>query len=238
MRTITLHGKKAAGRVALVDDEDYDRLVQYRWAVWERVRPGGGTDGPYAVANMTRGDGKQTSVKMHKFLTGYARTDHKDRNGLNNQRSNLRPADHAQNGYNTTASVGGASAYKGVSWHKGGKKWMAELRSDGVGHYLGLFTNEEAAALAYDDAARQRHGEFACFNFPDTAGLEAVRARVAALSPDVKPPQTHCTNDHELTPENSYVYTDHKGMTHKGCRRCRRDSYARWKEKVRAAKSA
>lgn len=167
MKTVPLHGKKAAGRVVLVDDEDYDLVMQYRWYVWEFKREGARTNGPYAVT-VVYGGGSQQSIFMHKLITGYPMTDHVDHDGLNNQRSNLRPATRPQNMHNRQAAIRGASRYKGVCWVKKRGHWRADIRKDGKKVYLGAFATEEAAARAYDDAARVIHGSYALLNFPDS----------------------------------------------------------------------
>lgn len=59
------------------------------------------------------------------------------------------------------------SEFKGVSWSKQGKKWVAMIHGGGTARYLGLYVREEEAALAYDRAARDRFGEHARLNFPD-----------------------------------------------------------------------
>ena len=165
MKTVPLHGKVAAGRVTLVDDEDYELVMQYRWNVKEEVR-NGLPHGPYAVTSY-RVAGKIHILLMHKLITGWPRTDHVDHDGLNNQRSNLRPATNAQNQQNSR-SGSGTSRYKGVCWAKRERKWRAVIRPDGVQRYLGYFDVEEDAARAYDAAALEIYGEYACVNFPDS----------------------------------------------------------------------
>lgn len=169
MKTITLGGTKAAGRVALVDDEDYELVMQHKWHVDERRLPSGRIKGPYAVATTYPG-GRRTNVKMHKLITGWPQTDHINHNGLDNRRENLREASNSQNAYNQRPQIGRASAFKGVRWHPqtggaAGGRWMAAIQSNGVVHHLGHFLSEEEAALAYDAAARELHGEFAYTNF-------------------------------------------------------------------------
>jgi hypothetical protein len=167
MRTVRLGGKIAAGRVALVDDEDYDLVMQYTWHVLEEIR-GARTYGPYARTNVYLG-GRRRTIGMHKLITGWPQTDHADRNGLNNQRSNLRPATTIQNTHNQRPQTGRSSAFKGVRWHPGkterGGRWAAAIKLNGTVHYLGHFLSEEDAARAYDAAARELHGEFAYTNF-------------------------------------------------------------------------
>jgi hypothetical protein len=60
----------------------------------------------------------------------------------------------------------GTSKYKGVSWYSRGKKWVAVVQFNKKRHHLGYFTDEIAAAKAYDKKAKVLHGEFACLNFP------------------------------------------------------------------------
>ena len=168
MKTVPLGGKKAAGRVALVDDGDYDLVMQYRWHVSEFPRPRAGRSrGPYAHAT-TYPEGRRTTISMHALISRYPQTDHKDHNGLNNQRSNLRPATDVQNSANRLPQLERSSAFKGVRWRKyrnGGGCWRASIMSNGVVYRLGHFAVEEDAARAYDAAARRLSGEFAYTNF-------------------------------------------------------------------------
>lgn len=166
MKTVPLHGKKAAGRVALVDDADYELVMAYRWRVIEEARPGR-TRGPYVITTAGHGSKNRVTLSMHKLITGWPLTDHKDHDGLNNQRSNLRPATGSQNSGNQRAQNGRTSKYKGVSMCSQTKKWLAQISVQGRGTNLGRFAAEEDAARAYDAAARIAWGEFACTNFPD-----------------------------------------------------------------------
>lgn len=164
MRTVPLGGKKAAGRVAVVDDEDYDLVMQYRWWAWERAQGERRPYGPYA-----QGGPAGHRVYMHTLITGYARTDHVNHNGLDNRRSNLRDASVAQNNHNQRPRRTGSSSYKGVTWHRGAHKWQASIKVDGRTTYLGLFASEKDAALAYDQAALRAYGEYAFINLGGAA---------------------------------------------------------------------
>lgn len=103
---------------------------------------------------------------MHRQILGLTDpkifTDHKDHNGLNNQRSNLRIATHGQNMANKSPS--GKSKYMGVSWNKNDKKWRSQIRKNRVTIYLGSYINEIDAAIAYNNKAVEVHGEFANLN--------------------------------------------------------------------------
>ena len=92
------------------------------------------------------------------------RLDHRDRNPSNNRLSNLRVSTHMENQRNRGRQANNVSGYKGVIWHSG--KWLAKICADGRHYNLGRFTFIEDAARAYDEAAYQHHGEFACVNFP------------------------------------------------------------------------
>jgi hypothetical protein len=171
LRTVPLHGKIAAGRVALVDDEDYDFVMQHRWNVWELPpKPGKGEsrrrrEGPYAFTGIKLADGRKSTLRMHILIMGQPGIDHIDHDGLNNQRSNLRIATPGESARNQRKQPNAKFRFKGVTLRA--HKWYAKIMADGEIVNLGSFFTEEAAARAYDAAARELHGEFACLNFPE-----------------------------------------------------------------------
>jgi hypothetical protein len=155
--------KLTQGYVALVDNEDYQRVSQFKWYAQKKYRKDGSLLNVYAERKTPRkhGSKKQGVMKMHRFLLRVTdpetRVDHKDHNGLHNWRTNLRKANAAQNAQNCRVSTRNKSGLKGVS--KKGSKWRAQIMLP-----LGFFSNKRDAARAYDKAARKMFGEFACLN--------------------------------------------------------------------------
>lgn len=103
---------------------------------------------------------------MHRLIfslkwTPTTEIDHKNGNGLDNRRENLRIATRSQNAANRFKR-GGSSKFKGVCI--AGKRWKAGIRQDGKSYHLGTFDTEEEAALAYNASATIRFGEFARLN--------------------------------------------------------------------------
>lgn len=153
------------GYVALVDDEDFERVSAHKW----RAHVISKTPNVlvYAVRSLTRIERKRKHIYMHHFILGAkALTDHLDDNGLNNQRENLRPATYSQNIANARKRGGCASPYRGVGWRKDIQKWTARITKDGVEYRVGYFREECDAALAYNLKAYELFGEFARFNEP------------------------------------------------------------------------
>jgi len=145
-------------KVALVDDDDYNWLSRWRW---HACRYGGLW---YAMRN-SRENGKWRKILMHRVILGdkvAEITDHKDRNGLNNQRSNLRPCTRSQNTANSQRKS--RAGFKGVE-QKSRNRWRAMIGIKEGRKNLGSFKSPEEAAKAYDEAAIERYGEFAILNF-------------------------------------------------------------------------
>jgi hypothetical protein len=159
------------GQVALVDDADYEWLSAFNWYAWRR--PGGTF---YALRKVRDPRGGWTNLRMHRaILPDGPETDHRNRNSLDNQRHNLRPATRSQNMANIGRPKTSTSGFKGVGWHKASGKWAAHICVEQHQHHLGLFSDAEAAARAYDKAAIESFGEFACLNFPDRQTNERHR---------------------------------------------------------------
>lgn len=164
---MTVEIQLTRGSVALVDDADAHLVLPFTWRAESRGEV------LYAVHSVPVGS--PVSRYMHKLITGFDRTDHANGNGLDNRRTNLRRANHAQNAGNSTAHRDGASRFKGVTWHAQRRRWTARIASGGRYLYLGLFDDDAAAARAYDERARELFGEFAAVNFPRPGERSALR---------------------------------------------------------------
>lgn len=139
---------------AIVDDEDYERLSQWKWCF----------DGRYAVR---WGNGGKR-VYMHREVSQTPpnmNTDHSNRNKLDNRKHNLRHCLDSQNSMNVSVRKNSASGFKGVQKCVGCDRWAAKISVGKKLIYLGIFKSPVEAAMAYDDAARKYGGEFAKTNF-------------------------------------------------------------------------
>ena len=148
VKTITLRH----GQVVLLDDEDYEWLIKFRWH--------------YATNGYIKM--KDTRILMHRFIMGVqdnpnAYVDHINHNPSDNRRSNLRLCTQKQNAANKSPRKNSTSKYLGVCKIKGW--WVAQIRMNGATKCLGRFMDESDAAKAYDTAAKELYGEFANLNF-------------------------------------------------------------------------
>lgn len=158
MKTIPL----TKGKVALVDDEDYEQLIRHKW---HAIQPH-----PNGTFYAARRDGERgwRYTYMHNALVGEVGVDHRNNNGLDNQRANIRKATAQQNGMNQRLQSRKARGFKGVirasKASRMDHKWMAYITRDGRRQYLGYFDSPKAAAQAYDGKAVELFGEFAKTN--------------------------------------------------------------------------
>lgn len=154
MKTIPI----SRGKQALVDDQDYAALSPFKWTAQRRKY----------TFHAARYEGKKY-VYMHRLImqaeTG-VEIDHKDGNGLNNQRDNLRNATRSQNvrGFRG-GRINKTSKYRGVYFQRNANKWRASIKLEDKRLHLGLFESEFSAALAYDKKCRKLFGPFASPNF-------------------------------------------------------------------------
>lgn len=149
------------GKIAIVDDEDYQGLSQYKWCAAK-------LHGIFYAVRAVRGENKK-HILMHREILGLTKgdgkqTDHHNHNSLDNRKCNIRICSNRQNQQNRHKKRG-CSQYKGVSWYKRDKKWFAQIKVNSQKIHLGCFNNQIDAAKAYDKKAKELFGEFACTNF-------------------------------------------------------------------------
>lgn len=160
--------------MALVDDEDYDYLMQFKWHV---IPHKNGTNF-YAARGYRKEDGKKSTMLLHRELlnpvaffreAGGIEVDHINGDPLDNRRCNLRIVTKTENNRNRSKSphLKTSSRFKGVSFHKRTGLWQAYIKTNDQMNRLGYFADETAAARAYDEGAKRLHGKFAKLNFPE-----------------------------------------------------------------------
>lgn len=144
------------GKVAIVDDEDYEWLMQWRWSY----------DGRVAFRGGRKYEGRK-NISMHRVITNAQPNqdvDHINGDPLDNRKANLRCCAHAENQRNRKKQAGTASTYKGVWWRKDVQRWAAGIMINQKQIHLGFFDSELDAARAYNSAALKYFGEFARLN--------------------------------------------------------------------------
>lgn len=152
MKYITL----TQGKRAIVDNEDFDNLNKQKWCITKGVV----TDYAYCKKG-----GK--AIYMHRVIMGATKgieIDHRNHNGLDNRKSNLRPCTHGQHQRTRRPYKGTSSKYKGVSWSKPAKKWRVMIWFHNKPVYIGAYTDEKEAARVYNENAKELFGEFAWLN--------------------------------------------------------------------------
>lgn len=141
MQEIALSGRLGSGRVAIVDDEDYDRLARFRW--W--LQRG------YAVRHPA-GAKSGLLLGMHRDVMGLGygdpeEVDHRRGDTLDNRKANLRICTTAENQQNRQSGYG-TSGFRGVYWNAARQLWQAQVKHMGRTTCAGRFTDELEAARA------------------------------------------------------------------------------------------
>jgi hypothetical protein len=142
------------GLFAQVDDEDYEELSRTKWSLLVS-----GSGGKYGT-NFALG-------LLHRHIMGAPEgsvVDHRNGDGLDCRRENMRICSSAENSRNRKRRVDCSSGFKGVCYRPRLGRWVAEIHAHGHRHYLGVFSTPEGAAAAYDAKAIELHGEFAKTN--------------------------------------------------------------------------
>lgn len=143
------------GGTALCDIADAELVRQYRWYLSTHK------DRRYALTWL-----KGESISMHRLLLpGVAEVDHRNGDGLDNRRNNLRACTRSQNMANASYRRG-VSGYRGVTRYR--RRWRAQITVNRKCHHVGTYDTPEEAARAYDARALEAFGEFASLNFPQS----------------------------------------------------------------------
>lgn len=166
---ITATRRDGTKHTIVFDRADADVILTHTWSIKR-----GSSGVLYAITSRQRPDGRWTWVSMHRLLMGVPGVDHINHDGLDNRRANLRPVNQRQNGANERPRRGGTSVYKGVSWDATSQRWRAQIQDGTRKRNLGRYDTQEAAARAYDVAAREQRGDYACINFPDQHTQEEI----------------------------------------------------------------
>ena len=149
-----------------MSNRDFKKISQFKWHAEIRRKKDGTIYTVYA-AHTFHGEVGKPVVRMHRFILGIYNSeldvDHKDNDGLNNQRSNLRIT-KGQNTHNSRLRADNTSGFKGVSLYKPTGKWRAGITFEGRAINLGYFPTPEAAAKRYDQQALYFFGMFALTN--------------------------------------------------------------------------
>ena len=148
---------------AIVDDDMFGHLNQWKWsAIWVSR-----TKKFYVLRTIYLENKKVKSILMHREVMrtpeGFE-TDHINGNTLDNRKQNLRIATRSQNAINSPKRTNNSSGFKGVHWHKAGRKWSAQITLNKKIMHLGSFVSKIAAAKVYNDAATRYFGKFANLN--------------------------------------------------------------------------
>lgn len=157
MKEIILNKNK----VAFVDDDLFDELNKFKWRADKQHNT-------FYAARTIVVNGKNKVIYMHRIILNLTDSnvfvDHKNRNGLDNQKENIRTCTNSENQKNMAHREGCSSIYKGVSFHKRCKKWQSQIIINGKSKHLGYFEIEIEAAKKYNDYAMIHYREFANIN--------------------------------------------------------------------------
>jgi len=145
------------GKVALVDAVDYERLMQWKWCILTAPHTF------YAIRNVRRPHAKRTVMYMHRLILNTPdtmETDHRNGDGLDNRRTNLRICTKQENCRNRKMQSNNTSGFKGVYWDADCNKWRADIGVDGTNVSLGKYDDLNAAIAVRQAKEREVFGDF------------------------------------------------------------------------------
>jgi hypothetical protein len=150
----------------IVEPVDYYEFGKFNWIFIRCDKK------PYAVSEFKIGRVKTKRMYLHRAIMRAPKrklVDHRNGDGLDNRRANLRLATHAQNAKNRKKRKNASSRFIGVYLEKRTGRWQTKIYFRGKPISLGCFDSQIDAAKAYDEAARKYHKDFARLNFPEEA---------------------------------------------------------------------
>jgi hypothetical protein len=160
MKKIPLRGEYGTGKFALVDNDDFEKLNEYFWHV---------VSNSHGHIYVRSGMSPNHKI-MHRLIVNAKKgeqVDHINHNTFDNRKSNLRICTHAENCQNAYKRKDNSSGYKGVNYYEGNrnkKHWVARIQINGKRVFLGCYKTSIDAAKAYNEAAKNYHGEYALLN--------------------------------------------------------------------------
>lgn len=145
---------------AKVDSDDWGKVEAYRWLLHKGEAKDGKAAFSYAITYWKE-DGKRKHLLLHNLIMGFKGIDHINGDGLDCRKSNLRAANKSQNAANAGPHRDSKSKIKGVWWSDRDKCWYTQICCQGKKYSLGAYKTKEAAAAAYQVAAKKLFGAFA-----------------------------------------------------------------------------
>ena len=155
MKTIKIKNNNEIYNI-FIDNDDFYKIKDYKWSVYK-----------YGINYYASTSDKNKTIYMHRLIIDPPENmdvDHINNNGLDNRKDNLRICTRAQNSRNKRKGISKYSDYKGVSYNKRAKSYIAQIKYNYNCIFLGYFKNEIEAAKAYNKKAIELFGEFAKIN--------------------------------------------------------------------------
>lgn len=173
MDRLIIYSKKHGNKIVYFDECDFELVLPYRWSLIKI------DDCFYAHAWTQDDKGKPRIIKMHRLILGFPqyKIDHKDGDGLNNRRANLRGYEGGQNKMNSKIPKNNTSGFKGVTFISKKMLWVVHIGFEGKSIKGGRFKNKYKAALRYNELAIKYFGEFANLNILTEEEIEASKVK-------------------------------------------------------------
>lgn len=156
---LVVNSKTHGEIVFMIDSDDASRVKALDWHITKKR-------GEFRAISSVRGG----AILLHRLITSFEWpiVDHANGDTLDNRKTNLRKATNSENGHNSRIRKNNKTGYKGVSQRKSGK-FQAHIGLNSKRIFIGNFDSAIEAARAYNEAAKNLHGNFARLNTLPTA---------------------------------------------------------------------